>query len=200
MGVCPLRSEYEFETSPHVSCTWEPSTSGTQSPYDVVNAWWPPYAERWNGVSKVFTDGLKEPDAGIDRTEWMYNGCGGDITAVCVLQFRLEVSGSTSAMCAPSQGFAPMCRKPKTATRDIRPFATTNSSLASSTLYRCDLCTPLVQPLFTDVAAGCSFEGFASGAALSVDALQQALPFLSRYVFWLSIASSRARARLSFRM
>ena len=65
MGVCPLRSEYEFETSPHVSCTWEPSTSGTQSPYDVVNAWWPPYAERWNGVSKVFIDGLKEPDAGF---------------------------------------------------------------------------------------------------------------------------------------
>jgi hypothetical protein len=44
---------------------------------------------------------------------------------------------------------------------------------------RCDLCTPLVQPLLTEVAVGCKLEGFATGSALATASLSAALPFLS---------------------
>ena len=185
---CPVQSTFD-NLNMHRSCTWMPY-SQKQTSYNTVDGWWPmsrppPYSSDsfWDGTVYDFYGDLPlmncdtssvtglDTTTGVGCTEWTSNGCGA-FRGVCYLEFRLEQTASTSAMCwDASELGVPNCPNIPSVSRPIRPFVVTTDPFAS--LWRCDACTPLVQPLVSGAPLSCVYEGFESAYSLTTNALAE---------------------------
>ena len=180
-----------------------------QQKYNTRDGWWPmqrppPYAsdDVWgntvydfnnlknlNGETSTSTG--RDINTGVDWGEYKSSGCGNE-PGVCYLEFRLEQSPSTLGMCWDAADLGPpSCPNVASPPRPVRAFAVSNEA---TSLWRCDLCTPLVQPAIVGHPMACEYEGFASASSLTASAMSSLLPFLSQPAALEAVVASMAGA------
>ena len=171
-------------TPPMIPCTWANPVVSDGLEADKTQ-WWPlplPLHDPYDSFSQDFTQLVSLPE-GLDiafENNWRSNGCG-QFTSVCKLEFRMELTTTTKGVCS-GINYVPVCDVP---TRAFQVTTTDPLPDVTTTIYRCDACTPIVNSVLSDTLVppwtpyiGCSFKNYKSATSLSTSTLDDALGFI----------------------